>query len=139
MAPSAPATARMSATGDSAASFVAGGSPKVPSSRKAAAPRARRVAVSSGPGGTGRAGTVAAVVGVRNGAASAVRVASEPGDPGGPRRTVAAARSRSSITRTSETMPVRVLSSDCARLAASSAPERSSSVSRRRASAKFAS
>ncbi len=95
--------------------------------------------MSSGPGGTGRDGTVAAVVGVRSGVPGAVRVASDPGDPGGARRSVVTERSRSSITRTRETMPVRLLSSDCARFAASSAPERSSSVRSRRASAKLAS
>jgi len=58
MAPSAPATASTSVAGESAASFVGGGSPKVPSSLKAAAPRERSAAVSSGPGGTGSAGTV---------------------------------------------------------------------------------
>ena len=75
MAPSAPATASRSATGESTASLVAGGSPKVPTSRKAPAPRARSVAVSSGPGGTGRAGTVDSGAGGRAGGASAVRVA----------------------------------------------------------------
>jgi len=95
--------------------------------------------VSSGPGGRARAGRVASGAGERAGVASAARVASGPVTAGGSFRTVVAARSRSSTARMSETMPVRVLSSACARFAASSAPERSSSVRRRRASAKFAS
>ena len=134
----------MSVTGESAASLVAGGSPNVPSSRKAPAPRARSVAVSRGPGGTGSPGTVDVEGGAGAGAgvAIAVRVAPDAA-PGaawlGSRRSVVAERRRCSITLISETMPVREGSRDCARCAASSAPEKSSSASIRRASAKFAS
>ena len=122
---------------------MAGGSPKVPTSRKAPAPRVRSAAESSGPGGTGSPGAAAAATGVRRGVDTTVRVASvptaPPREPDGGRSKVSAERRRSSMTRMSDTMPVRVLSSACARRAASSAPERSSSVIRRRASAKFAS
>jgi hypothetical protein len=139
MAPSAPATASTSVAGESAASFVGGGSPKVPSSLKAAAPRERSAAVSRGPGGTGSAGPVGVEAGVRVGTVAAARRASAALRSAGGRWRVSAERSRSSIARMRETMPVRVGSSDCARFAASSAPDRSSSVRSRRASAKFAS